>query len=212
MTRYFGVFVIFCVSVAPAAAQVKYKGKDFEKFISNELKKEFTKKSIKGDVTYSISGGFRVLFDADSQKLEFFEKYTYELPPREPPKNGKVEMAAKLAAWNTKASHSAAKEVGFTQLKDSKGSEVGTLHDIRFQGVFDLKKMGASKLKDYYEKLDLEFEDFVIYMQDLLKHDKKGKASSALPSLRGDCEQMAIRRTSILLLPQFMNVRRDELQ
>lgn len=204
MTKHLGCFLILCLSVVSAAAQDDYTGDDLEKFITKILKKEFKKKEVKNDVIYAINGGFRVLFDEEKQQLEFFEQYTYELP-----KNGKVEMATKLAAWNKKATLSRAKEVGYTPL----GFNAGSLHVVRFSGFFDMKKLGEAKLKTFYEKLDLEFEDFVIYMQDLLKHHKKGKSSSALPRVGESMEWTFLRQVpNGLPLKKLISARRDELQ
>jgi hypothetical protein len=204
MMNYGSSLLLLVLAVVPAAAQEDYSGEDFEKFISTVLEKKFQKKPGKKDV-YSIAGGFRVIFDEENQTLEFFEQYTYELP-----KNGNKVMSAKLAAWNKKASLSKASEVSFTLLERTGG---GTLHVIRFKGIYDIKKMGQAKLKSYYDQLDLEFEDFVIYMQDLLKHDKKGKASSELRRLPDP-----LRRTD--LLPgvselsrrAVVEIRRDDTQ
>jgi hypothetical protein len=138
---------------------------DFEAFIKKDLKKEFKKREKDDDFVYDIAGSFHVLFAVKERKLLFYEQYVFELP-----KQGKKMMADKLKKWNDKGGLSHIDERGYRFLEGSGGS----LHTVRFAGTFDISKgVDKAKLKEFHDKLDLEFEGFVVYMQDLLKHDKK---------------------------------------
>jgi hypothetical protein len=165
--------LLIFVAVGIALAQNDaYSPAAFESFVKKELKKDFKKRTKDDDYVYDITGSFHVRYLIEPKMLLFYEQYVYELP-----RPGQKAMAARLKKWNDRGGLSKAEELGMRTYGGA-----STLHTVRFSATVDVARgISGTTLKEFHDKLDREFEDFVIFMQDLLKHDRKGQSGAAQP-------------------------------
>jgi hypothetical protein len=174
MGRWLALLVVLLLISGAALAQNEeiktYAPADFEKFLKEDVKKEFKKREKDDSYLYDVTESFRVLFQVNSKALLFYEKYKYELP--KPLDVGKDIMAAKVKYWNTRKAKISRAEVEGSAAYGKESS----LHTVKFSGTLDLSAgVSRKKVSDYYATLDNEFDEWVIFMQDLLKHEKKLK-------------------------------------